>query len=71
MSKKHKQVDEEAKFSLSYNTEEDLLTLDEFEETGLFPSTWLKNETTNNHSKTGTELDFPNMLLSSRLFDVL
>ena len=62
MSKKHKQADEEAKVSLSYVRR---LTLDEFEETGLFPSIWLKNEASNNHSKTGTALDFPNMLVSS------
>ena len=63
MLKKHKQADKEAKVSLSYVRR---LTFDEFEETGLFPSTWLKNEASNNHSKKGTELDFPNMVVSSR-----
>ena len=62
MSMKHKQADEEANFSLFYIRR---LTFDEFEETGLFPSIWLKNETTNNHSKKGTALDFLNMLASS------
>jgi len=62
MPKKHKKRDEEAKFSLSYITR---LTLDEFEETGLFPSTSLKNGATNNHSNKDTVLDFLNMPISS------
>jgi len=54
---KHQKRDEEAKFSLSY--------IDEFEETGLFPSTSLKNGAINNHSNKDTVLDFLNMVISS------
>jgi len=61
MPKKHQNRDEEAKFSLFYIR----LTLDEFEETGLFPSTSLKNGATNNHSNKDTVLDFLNMPISS------
>jgi len=49
-------------FSLSYVRR---LTLDEFEETGLFPSTSLKNGAINNHSNKDTAMDLLNMPFSS------